>query len=84
MSDLSQQKTEPSVIAGNTSVSSDRDSGSKSQGRLNASALHRNHLMPPVRKCKILNIRQQLAQGAYAIDEQLDVAIDRLLERLIG
>ncbi|MDT8302933.1 MAG: flagellar biosynthesis anti-sigma factor FlgM [Sedimentisphaerales bacterium] len=84
MSDLSQQNNVLSVIAENTDVYLDWDSGNKAQGRITASALKKNHSLPPVRKKKILKIRQQLAEGTYDIDDQLNVALDLLLDDLIG
>ena len=84
MSDLSQQNNVSSVIVENTDVYLDWDSGNKTQGRITASALKKNHSLPAVRKKKILKIRQQLAEGTYDIDDQLNVALDLLLEELIG
>ncbi len=38
--------------------------------------------LPEVRKEKILDVRQQLTEGKYALNEHLDVALDRVLEDL--
>jgi len=38
--------------------------------------------LPEVRKEKILDVRQQLTEGKYALNEHLDVALDRVLEEL--
>ena len=84
MSDLSQQNNVSSVIVENTDVYLDWDSGNKAQGGITASTLKKNHSLPPVRKKKILKIRQQLAEGTYDIDDQLNVALDLLLDELIG
>lgn len=84
MSDLSQQKDGATVIAEKTDAYIDWDFDNKSQGRIIASALQRIHLLPPVRKKKILKVKHQLAEGTYKINERLDVALDLLIEDLIG
>lgn len=38
--------------------------------------------LPEVRQEKILEVRQQLTEGRYDLNERLDLAIDRVLERL--
>jgi hypothetical protein len=38
--------------------------------------------LPEVRKEKVLNVRRQLTEGKYDINERLDVALDRVLEDL--
>ena len=38
--------------------------------------------LPEVRQEKILNVRQQLTEGRYNLNERLDVAIDKVLEHL--
>ena len=38
--------------------------------------------LPEVRQEKILNVRQQLTEGKYDLNERLDVAIDKVLEHL--
>lgn len=84
MSDLSQENNDSTVIAGNKDVYWNRNSVNKSQGRISASASRKNHFLPPVRQKKILEVRQQLVEGTYDVEKQLDVALDRLLEKLIG
>ena len=84
MSDLSQQNNDSTVIAGNKDAYLNRDSVNKSQSKISASASQKNHSLPPVRQKKILNIKQKIAEGTYDVEEQLDVALDRLLEKLIG
>ncbi|MHC4272015.1 MAG: flagellar biosynthesis anti-sigma factor FlgM [Planctomycetota bacterium] len=84
MSDLSQQDNESTAIAENTDVNSDCSLGIKARGRIVVSAMQKNHSLPPVRKKKILKIRQQLAEGTYNIDERLNVALDRLYEDLVA
>ena len=84
MSDLSQQNNESTVIPRNKDVYLDRDSVNKSQDRITASASGKIHSLPPVRKKKILEVRQQLVEGTYDIDKRLNTVLDRLLEKLIG
>ena len=38
--------------------------------------------LPEVRQEKVLNVRQQLTEGRYDLNERLDLAIDRVLEHL--
>jgi len=38
--------------------------------------------LPEVRKEKILDVRRQLTEGKYNLNERLDVAIDKVLEDL--
>ncbi len=38
--------------------------------------------LPEVRKDKILDVRQQLTEGKYDLNERLDVALDKVLEDL--
>jgi hypothetical protein len=84
MSELSQQNTESSVIAENTSVSLDWGTGNKYRGRIASSALQKTHSLQKVNKKKILDIQQQLAEGTYDVEKHLDVALDRFLEKIIG
>lgn len=39
-------------------------------------------LLPEVRKEKILEVRRQLTEGQYDLNDRLDVALDRVLEDL--
>ncbi len=38
--------------------------------------------LPEVRKEKILDVRRQLTEGKYNLNERLDVALDKVLEDL--
>jgi hypothetical protein len=38
--------------------------------------------LPEVRREKILDVRRQLTEGKYDLDERLDVALDKVLEYL--
>jgi negative regulator of flagellin synthesis FlgM len=38
--------------------------------------------LPEVRQEKILNLRRQLTEGKYNLNERLDVVIDKVLEEL--
>jgi hypothetical protein len=83
MSDLSQQNNESTLIAENTDISLNWGAGKKARGRITAQALQNNRSLPPVRKKKILKVRQQLAEGTYDIEEKLSLAFDQLLENFI-
>ena len=39
-------------------------------------------LLPEVRKEKVLDVRWQLTEGKYNLNERLDIALDRVLEDL--
>jgi len=39
-------------------------------------------LLPEVRRKKILDVRRQLTEGKYNLNERLDIALDRVLEEL--
>jgi len=39
--------------------------------------------LPDVRQKKVLNVRRQLTQGEYDVEERLDIALDKILEDLI-
>ncbi len=38
--------------------------------------------LPEVRKEKVLDLRKQITQGEYDLNERLDVAVDKVLEYL--
>ena len=38
--------------------------------------------LPEVRREKILNVRRQLTEGKYNLNERLDIALDKVLEDL--
>jgi len=38
--------------------------------------------LPEVRKEKVLDVRRQLTEGKYDLNERLDVALDKVLEHL--
>jgi anti-sigma28 factor (negative regulator of flagellin synthesis) len=86
MSVLSQQNTESTVIAENTDISSNLNwgAGNKARGRITAPALRNIRSLPQVRKKKILEVRQQLAEGTYDIDKRLNAVLERLLEDLVA
>ena len=39
--------------------------------------------LPEVRKEKVLDVRRQLTEGRYDLNERLDIALDKILEELI-
>lgn len=84
MSDLSQQNNESTVIAENTGVSLNLGTGNNARERINALTLQKIHLLPPVRKEKVLKVRQQLSNDGYGLDKRLNAVLDRLLEELVA
>ena len=38
--------------------------------------------LPEIRRQKILNVRRQITEGKYDLNERLDLAIDKVLEEL--
>ena len=44
--------------------------------------LKRIALLPEVRKEKVLDVRRQLTEGKYDLNERLEIALDKVLEHL--
>ena len=82
MSILSLQKDASTAIAENTEIFSDW--GDRVHRITIALALQKIHSLPSVRKKKVLEVRRQLVEGRYDVDERLDAALDCLLEELIA
>ena len=40
--------------------------------------------LPEVRKEKILDVRRQLTEGEYSLNERLDIALEKVLDDLAG
>lgn len=40
--------------------------------------------LPEVRKDKVLDVRQQLTEGAYELNERLDIALEKVLDDLVS
>jgi hypothetical protein len=38
--------------------------------------------LPEIRREKVLDVRRQLTEGKYDLDERLDIALDKVLEQL--
>jgi negative regulator of flagellin synthesis FlgM len=38
--------------------------------------------LPEIRREKVLDVRRQLTEGNYNLDERLDIALDKVLEQL--
>jgi len=57
--------------------------GDKIRPGITARVSERIASLPRVRKQKVLTVRRQLAVGKYPINEQLNVALDKLIEDLI-
>ena len=38
--------------------------------------------LPEVRKEKVLDLRKQITEGEYDLNERLDVAVDKVIEQL--
>ena len=84
MSILSQQKDGATIIAEDTEVYLDWSLGNTTHARITAPAASNNCTLPQIRMKKVLAVRQQLAEGTYDIDGRLNVALDCLIEDLIG
>ena len=84
MSGLIQQNTVPTVTAENMDISLNWGAGNNARGRITAPALQNIRSLPRVHKKKILEVRQQLVEGTYNIDERLNVALDRFLDDLVA
>ncbi len=83
MSVLSQQNTESAVIAENIDIPLNCCPGSKARGGITAPVVQNIRPLPQVRKKKILEVRRQLAEGTYDIDERLHAVLGRLLDDLV-
>jgi hypothetical protein len=79
---LSQPKNESTVIAENTSFSSNWGPDSGFRWRIATMSLQNGRTSPRIRMEKVLAVRQQLAEGGYDMDKRLDAVLDRLLETL--
>ena len=84
MSVSSQQKNTLTTLAENTEVSRNRCDDNKTQKRTTALMKQKICSLPSTRKKKILEVRKQLVEGTYELDERLNVALDRLLEDLLA
>jgi anti-sigma28 factor (negative regulator of flagellin synthesis) len=84
MSVLSQQKNELTTLAENTEVSGIGCDDNKTQKRTAILMKQKIYLLPSIRKKKILEVRKQLVEGTYELDERLNVVLDRLLEDLLA
>ena len=82
MSDSRQLNDESIAMAENTEILSDR--GDRVHEKTIALALQKIQSMPSVRKKKVFEVRRQLVEGRYDLEERLDTALDRLLEELIA
>ena len=79
---ISRKKDELNAIAEYTGVALDQGGGNTGRGETTAPALQGIASLQPVRKEKVLAVRQQLAEGTYDLDERLNVVVDRLLTDL--
>jgi hypothetical protein len=84
MSNSNQQNNESTAITEATEVYWDWSVCNKIQGKTTAPILPKHLFLLSVHREKILKVRQQLAESTYDIDGRLNVALDRLLEELIG
>jgi hypothetical protein len=71
------------VIGDSIRITMAKRRGDKFQLGMTARVSERIASLPKVRKEKVLTVRRQLAEGKYPINEQLNVALDKLLEDLI-
>ena len=72
--------TDVATISGeNTESTMVEVSGSRIRSQITPPMLHKIASLPPARIVKILEVREQLARGAYNINERLDAVLDRLL-----
>ena len=84
MSVSSQQKNTLTTLAENTEESRNRCHDNKKQEITIVMTKQKFHSLTSVRKKKILEVRKQLVEGTYELDERLNVALDRLLEDLLA
>jgi anti-sigma28 factor (negative regulator of flagellin synthesis) len=82
MSVLSWQKDGAAMVAESAESLSSEAAANKATCTMSALAFRKIASISPVRKSKVLAIRQQVDEGTYDPDERLDAALDRLLEDL--
>ena len=83
MSDSGQQNNEPKEIPENAGDSINWVTVKNSKSKAASSTLQDDHLLPQIRKRKVLKVRHQLSEGKYDIGMRLNVVIDRLLEDIL-
>lgn len=66
----------------NAEVALNQGAGNRARGKVTTPASQGIASLTPVRREKVLAVRQQLAQGTYDLDERLNAVVDRLLSDL--
>ena len=78
----SREKDDLNAVAEYAESALDKGAGNMARGEITAPTLQGISSLPPVRKEKVLAVRQQLAEGTYDLDERLNAVVDRLLTDL--
>jgi hypothetical protein len=79
MSVLGRQKEGAAVIVKRTKVPLSKRTDDKTRWGVAAPGMQNISSLPRVRKIKVLEVRQQLAEGRYDLDERLDAVVESLL-----
>jgi hypothetical protein len=79
---MSWKENESNAIAESAEVALNQGAGNRARGEIIAPGLQDIASLPPLRRERVLAVRQQLAQGTYDLDERLDIVVDRLLTDL--
>ena len=85
---LTRPETTTPVGGATARVADDAATGGRAGDRVELSdqarLLNQLRSLPPVREGLVDRVRSEIADEAYLTDAKLDVAIDRLLEDLVG
>jgi hypothetical protein len=79
MSVLSRQKEREGVNVKGPKIPLSECADDKTRGEVAAPGMQNIPSLRPVRKMNVLEVRQQLAEGRYDLDERLDTVVESLL-----
>jgi hypothetical protein len=84
MSVLCQRNNPSTAIVRKRDISSNWEAGVTNRRPFTATALHLLDTLVPSRREKVLQVRRQIAEGTYDLDQRIDAVLDRLLKDLVA